>query len=157
MYGAFVDNYNSVWPDKSAWSDSAELFQVELTASLDQWQQAGHPRVWLKLAQKQVQLVPVATQLGFDFHQVQDGDLLLIKRLVPDAVVPKQASHHVGAGGLVTNAKGELLVIAEAQGGRTGTYKSPEVMLSKASILLPASYAKSAKRLALKQSLNRLC
>lgn len=120
-----IDAYGSVWPQSAYWSDSADVFATQLIDATEQWIAAGHKRIWLKLTHAQSALIPAAIAQGFTFHQVHNDELLLIKRLVPAAIVPHQASHHVGAGGVVINAHNELLVIAERTGSKVGTYKIP--------------------------------
>lgn len=121
-----VDRYGSVLPDKGFWSDSAEMFRIQLADCLSEWQAAGHNRVWLTLSQSQSNLIDAATNAGFDFHRVEDGDLVLLKQLNPDAIVPPlPASHHVGAGAFVLNEANELLVIAERTADGASGYKIP--------------------------------
>ncbi len=121
-----VDNYGSVWPSAAMWPDSAALFGEQLAQAIDDWTAVGHQRVWLRLTADQAELIPIALQHGFTFHRVQTGDLFLLRPLQADALPPPhQASHHVGTGGLVLNDEGEMLVIAERNGGHSGSYKIP--------------------------------
>lgn len=126
MIDSTVDRFGSVCVELGEAAVSAEIFQAQLHDCLPEWQAAGHLRVWLSIAQAQSSLVPVAIDQGFAFHRVQEQRLLLLKQLDPSAVLPPHAAtHHIGAGAVVFNDDGELLVISERTGPVAGGFKVP--------------------------------
>jgi 8-oxo-dGTP pyrophosphatase MutT (NUDIX family) len=58
-------------------------------------------------------LIPVAVEAGFIFHHSEENHLMLTCRLVEGAFIPGHATHYIGAGGVVLNARDELLVVCE--------------------------------------------
>ncbi len=50
---------------------------------------------------------------GFGFHHSQDGYLMMTLLLQEGAFVPYYATHYIGAGGVVINARQEILVVCE--------------------------------------------
>jgi 8-oxo-dGTP pyrophosphatase MutT (NUDIX family) len=84
-----------------------------LVASIKTWQHEGGKLVWLEIPIAKVELIPAAIQAGFKFHHTSDDTLVLTLCLRSDAIVPKYATHYIGAGGVVLNDARELLVISE--------------------------------------------
>src|SRR5687767_6133915 len=93
-------------PDDGAFPDA-------LTASLAAWTRDEFRLVWLDVPLERAALVPVLAKEGFFFHHANEGDLMMVKRLAPDAFVPTHATHYIGVGGVVINERNELLVVCE--------------------------------------------
>ena len=91
----------------------AEAFEAALGRSLDTWKSGGVRLVWLAVPIQNSALIPVAVAAGFTFHHTDDNNLMLVHRLVEDAFVPFHATHYIGVGGVVLNARQELLVVCE--------------------------------------------
>lgn len=104
---------------------SAETFATQLDQALPRWADNRHKLAWLRLTHEQANCIPHAIACGFQFHQVQSDDLALVKQLVEGAFVPSNASHTIGAGGLVINHKNELLTIVEQSASRPDYFKLP--------------------------------
>ena len=123
---AETNAFGGILPDPGQLRFEPRAFADQLRASLDIWR--GEYRVvWLEIPQRQAALVPVAVELGFDFHHCGDAYLMLTHRLDPEAFVPGFATHYIGAGGVVLNDRGELLVVSERYHRRAGPprYKMP--------------------------------
>jgi 8-oxo-dGTP pyrophosphatase MutT (NUDIX family) len=88
-------------------------FSQTLQTSLDAWRSDGRKLVWLKVPIERAALVPVAVEQGFFFHHSNEGDLMLVARLVEGAFVPTHATHYIGVGGVCINERQELLVVCE--------------------------------------------
>ena len=93
--------------------DDTHLFENNLKDSLTQWKKDGITVVWIKIPQTNGDIIPIVLNLGFDFHHCNGNILVLVKKLLMDTPIPSFASHHIGAGGVVTNSKNELLVVSE--------------------------------------------
>jgi ADP-ribose pyrophosphatase YjhB (NUDIX family) len=92
---------------------SAEELARELAESTSAWRSEGAPLVWLELPISRAALVPVAVAAGFVYHHATEHTLHLTLRLVPGAYVPPDATHYVGAGGVVLTDDRRLLVVSE--------------------------------------------
>ena len=107
-----ADHFNGVIIDADRLPDEAH-FAASLGDALDLWTGAGKRLVWLKVPLERSGLVPIAAAHGFIFHHANDHDVMMTRRLVPEAFVPTHATHYVGVGGVVINDRRELLVVCE--------------------------------------------
>jgi 8-oxo-dGTP pyrophosphatase MutT (NUDIX family) len=108
-----VNPFGGVVVATAALPGSDDEFSARLAASLAAWTQAGHRLVWLELPIARAALIPLATAQGFRFHHSSEESLTLIYRLQPEAFVPTDATHYIGAGGVVLNERQDLLVVNE--------------------------------------------
>jgi 8-oxo-dGTP pyrophosphatase MutT (NUDIX family) len=106
------DQFGGVIVDSERLPDDA-AFAAALGPSLEAWTAAGFRLVWLDVPIARAALIPIAAAAGFVFHHSNDGDLMMTRRLVEGAFVPTHATHYVGVGGVVLNARRELLVVCE--------------------------------------------
>ena len=96
-------------------------FSAQLAFSVDDWRKAGVGVAWIELSTEFAPLVPVAVRHGFEYHSVSDGLVRMVLRLNEDAYIPSDATHYIGAGGVVIRNDDELLVVSERyrrSGGR---------------------------------------
>jgi 8-oxo-dGTP pyrophosphatase MutT (NUDIX family) len=102
-------------------------FQERLQRSLDAWTEEGLKVVWLEIPIHISSLIPVAVEAGFVFHHSGQDYLMLTRQLEKGAFVPPYATHYIGAGGVVLNDRGELLVVWERVHRMSGRkyYKLP--------------------------------
>jgi len=68
---------------------------------------------WVTLPISNAHAIPVFTASGFCFHSCLTDQLTLVRRHSDQAFVPFIPTHTVGAGAIVINDAGELLVIRE--------------------------------------------
>ena len=107
------DQFGGIILDSGSLPGSAEEFGERLHGSLEEWRAGGVRLVWVSVPLQLSALVPVATAHGFFFHHANEGDLMMVCRLVEDAFVQTHATHYIGVGGVVINARQELLVVCE--------------------------------------------
>jgi 8-oxo-dGTP pyrophosphatase MutT (NUDIX family) len=88
-------------------------FAAMLEHSLKTWKAEGLRLVWLDVPIARAALIPIAVAAGFVFHHSDDDSLTMTCRLVEGAFVPTHATHYIGVGGVVINARRELLVVCE--------------------------------------------
>ncbi len=121
-----INRYGGVFIDPSSLPQNGRL-RPQLTQALTTWEEAGYVTVWLSIPEQQSDLISTATKLGFAFHHVNKNELMLVLRLQSDAIIPDNASHFLGAGGVVINDQNELLVIRERvhESAKMGHYKLP--------------------------------
>jgi ADP-ribose pyrophosphatase YjhB (NUDIX family) len=104
-------------------STRAEFTRM-LSESVARWRVEGAPLVWLELPITHAALVKAAVDAGFTYHHATSDALHLTLLLIPDAHVPGDATHFVGAGGVVLTDDERLLVVTEKH-HRKKHYKLP--------------------------------
>jgi 8-oxo-dGTP pyrophosphatase MutT (NUDIX family) len=104
-----------------------DRLRLQLADSVAAWKAQGSLAVWMEVPISLSQLIPVAVEAGFTFHHSGDDYLMMIHRIVPGTYLPPYATHYIGAGGVVINEAGELLVVREKYGfrGRPAQFKLP--------------------------------
>lgn len=108
-----VNQFRGVVVDPEQLPADPDEFAARLALSLQEWTDAGYLAVWMDVPTARARLIPVAVEAGFGFHHTDDAALTLTYRLQPDALIPTFATHYIGAGGVVINARQELLVVSE--------------------------------------------
>ncbi|MQF69937.1 NUDIX domain-containing protein, partial [SAR202 cluster bacterium AD-804-J14_MRT_500m] len=114
-----------VSPDKLP--KDPECFIKSLDRSIKSWGDDEYLVVWLQVPLCKASLIPRAIDAGFQFHHAGDDYLMLTLQLSDGAYIPPFASHYAGAGGVVINDLGELLVVCERHrpNNRLPYYKLP--------------------------------
>lgn len=107
------DQFGGVIVTPETLPQQVEEFVARLEHSLQAWRAEGVRLVWMSIPVELSALIPIATSNGFRFHHANEGDLMMVCRLVEDAFVPTHATHYVGVGGVVLNQQQELLVVCE--------------------------------------------
>jgi 8-oxo-dGTP pyrophosphatase MutT (NUDIX family) len=107
------DMFGGVIVESETLPADAATFEAALARSLETWKAGGIRLVWIAVPLARATLIPIAVAAGFTFHHTNENDLMLVARLVEDAFVPFHATHYIGVGGVVLNARQELLVVCE--------------------------------------------
>uniref|UniRef100_A0A2P2LKT8 Uncharacterized protein MANES_13G061400 n=4 Tax=Rhizophora mucronata TaxID=61149 RepID=A0A2P2LKT8_RHIMU len=138
---AVEDSYGGIIVDMKEPIDSG-MFIPLLRASMSKWRQQGKKGIWIKLPIELANLVEPAVREGFRYHHAEPDYLMLVRWLPnsPDTL-PIYASHRVGIGALVTNDRGEVLVVKENSGGfkGTGVWKLPTGVINEGEDILTAA------------------
>ena len=108
-----VNQFNGVVITTDALPSAPAEFAQQLDASLAAWHERSHALIWLDLPIAKADLIPIATAAGFRFHHSSEENLTLTYRIKEDALIPGDATHCIGAGGVVINSRRELLVVSE--------------------------------------------
>lgn len=108
--------------DSAKIPDDEALFLNQLKALLQHASLEKKSVIWLTLPIDLAHLIKIATAQGFTFHNCLPTEVTLTYQSHEHAYVPFVPTHSLGAGGLVQNAVGQILVIRER--GAT-TYKLP--------------------------------
>lgn len=117
-----LDKFNGVIIRKEHLSSDADTFKTELTEIISFAKIENKNLVWLTLPIHLSGFIPVATQLGFVFHNCLEHEITLILKAPTTTFIPFIPTHTLGAGAIVKNHSGQLLVIKEH--GMNG-YKLP--------------------------------
>lgn len=118
------DAFDGVIITRSALPDCHDAFSTHLSSLIYLANQENKRLIWLTLPIEKSHFVHIATQAGFVYHNCLESELTLILRLVPGAYAPFVPTYSLGAGALITNDKGEILVIREAM-AQPGQFKLP--------------------------------
>ena len=122
-----VNGFGGVVVDPATLPADGEAFREVLAKALRQWAEEGHKVVWLEVPIEKATLIAVAVEAGLIFHHSGQDYLMMVRQLMPGAFVPPYATHYIGAGGVVLNGQGELLVVWERTHRQHGRkyYKLP--------------------------------
>jgi len=116
------DRFNGVIVDAASLTHDTQALQGDLDALVALIEQERLALAWVTLPISRAKAIPVFTAAGFSFHSCLADQLTLVRRPVDQAFVPFIPTHTVGAGAIVVNEAGELLVVKER--GTTG-FKLP--------------------------------
>ena len=114
-----ADRYGGVIIDPKQLPDDPETFTASLTKSIETWRNAGVRGVWLQIPIEQVQLVAPAVKTGkFAYHHAEKTHVVMTNWLSEheENHLPPNASHQVGIGAFVVNARGKVLLVQEKRG-----------------------------------------
>jgi len=96
-------------------------FKQLLAASLEAWKADGVRGLWMEVPNRGARHIPVALELGFDFHHAKAGSAMLTCWLPEgESRLPLYPHHQVGAAGMVLGKGNMVLVIREASGITAG-------------------------------------
>jgi hypothetical protein len=116
------NKFNGIIIDSAEIPHDKDVFLQQLSALLDHAGLHKKAVVWLTIPIDLSHLIDVATTQGFTFHNCLPTEVTLTFKSQAEDYVPFVPTHSLGAGGLVQNSQGEILVIRER--GAT-TYKLP--------------------------------
>jgi ADP-ribose pyrophosphatase YjhB (NUDIX family) len=126
LLAAKDDAYGGVIVDDARLPSDPAEFDARLAASLRRWKARGVRGVWLKLPAALAPLVgPAVGAHGFGYHHAEPAYVMLTRWLPADDGVesglPPNASHQVGVGALVVDARrGLVLAVQERTGPLRG-------------------------------------
>lgn len=116
------DKFNGIIVDPDSLPDDPQAFRDAVDGLVAFIERERLALAWVTLPITNAQGIPVFTAAGFSFHSCLSDQLTLVRRPFEQAFVPFVPTHTVGAGAIVINDAGELLVIRER--GTTG-FKLP--------------------------------
>ena len=117
------NQFGGVVTDAEGLPDDPSEFRRLLRSSLDAWTSEGFKVVWLEIPLAKSALVPIAAEAGFEYHHAESEYVLMTLQLVEGSYIPPYATHYIGAGAVVLNERGEILVVSERY--RMGSSRGP--------------------------------
>jgi len=111
-FNTVLDPFNGITIDQKDLPDTKEEFEVNLDYLIDETKDRRN-LIWIYIDIKNSDFIPVATSKGFFFHSCDEDYILVVKRLIPNAIIPTAANHTLGVGAVVINENNEILVIKE--------------------------------------------
>ena len=104
------NKYDGVIVDNTTLPDKKDIFQKEILRLIEQLN--NKKLLWIKIPIEKSDFIPILANLDFEFHHCDEKNLLLVKKMTSDAIVPTTKNYIVGVGAIVFN-EGQLLVIKD--------------------------------------------
>ena len=111
-FNTVLDPYNGITIESKDLPFSKEEFEINLDFLIEETQDRRN-LIWIYIDISKSDFIPLATSRGFIFHSCDESYVLVVKRLIPNAIIPTSANHTLGVGAVVINENEELLVIKE--------------------------------------------
>ncbi len=111
-FNTVLDPYNGITIESKDLPTTKEEFEINLDFLIEETQDRRN-LIWIYIDISKSDFIPIATLRGFIFHSCDESYVLVVKRLIPDAIIPTSANHTLGVGAVVINENEELLVIKE--------------------------------------------
>ncbi|PVD31329.1 hypothetical protein C0Q70_06741 [Pomacea canaliculata] len=119
FFKVVTDRYDGITIDtaQQSFKDDA-VFLQNLKGAVSEWKVSGKRGLWIKVASLHSSLVPLLTEMGFDFHHAQPGYVMMTLWMCDNHPneLPEYANQYIGVGGFVVNEKNQLLVMQERYG-----------------------------------------
>lgn len=126
LFKGTVNIYKGFEIDTNDLPESADAFVKKIEESIIDWEKNRLEIVWLTIPESKSHLIPIAIQYGFMFHHTEDNQLVMVRKMYPEAFVIPYASHYIGVGGVVIDESNRLLVVREYyRNGSSAHYKLP--------------------------------
>ena len=116
------NKFNGIIINSAQLPEDIDVFLQQLSALLSHAKLQKKAVIWLTLPIDLAHFITIATKQGFTFHNCLPTEVTLTFQFQPESFVPFVPTHSIGAGGLVQNSQGEILVIRERE---ATTYKLP--------------------------------
>ncbi len=106
-----IDNkYDGVIIDNTTLPQGKGEFKKEIVRLIES---VKHKKlIWIKIPIEKSDFIPILTALDFEFHHCDEKNLMLIKKMAHDSIVPTTKNYIVGVGAIVFS-EGKLLVIKD--------------------------------------------
>jgi 8-oxo-dGTP diphosphatase len=111
-FNTILDPYNGITIEQSSLPTLKDEFEINLDYLIESTKDKRN-LIWIYIDINRSDFIPVATKKGFTFHSCDEKYVLVVKRLIEDAIIPTAANHTLGVGAVVINEQNQLLVIKE--------------------------------------------
>ena len=104
------DRYDGITIDTQTIPDDIHEFEKELKSIIEKIE--NKKLLWIKLPIEKSPLIPLLTQHSFVFHHCNEKDIMMLKKLIENPIVPTAINHTLGVG-VVVMRENKLLVIKD--------------------------------------------
>lgn len=104
------DKYGGVIVDHASLPEQKDEFTKEIVDLIET--SSDKKLIWIKLPINKSDYIPFLTKLNFEFHHCDETNIMLIRKLKPNALVPTTKNYIVGVGAIVFHHD-QLLVIKD--------------------------------------------
>jgi 8-oxo-dGTP diphosphatase len=111
-FNTILDPYNGITIDQSSLPPFKDEFEINLDYLIENTKDRRN-LIWIYIDIQRSDFIPIATSKGFIFHSCDEKYVLVVKRLITNAIIPTAANHTLGVGAVVINEENKLLVIKE--------------------------------------------
>lgn len=106
-----IDNkFDGVIVDNTTLPQKKDEFEKEIEQLIESLKEKK--LLWIKIPIEKSDFIPILTNLDFEFHHCDEKNLMLIKKMAHDSIVPTTKNYIVGVGAIVLD-EGQLLVIKD--------------------------------------------
>jgi len=110
-FKTILDPYNGITIEQTSLPSTKDEFEINLDYLIEETKEKRN-LVWIYIGINHSDFIPLATKKGFNFHSCEEKYVLLVKRLINNAIIPTAANHTLGVGVVVIH-ENKLLVIKE--------------------------------------------
>ncbi len=100
ILSATRNKYGGIYIHPDGLPDTIDVFSNSISRSIEQWKSEEVQVVWLFISPNRTHLIQTVINLGFEYHHCSAMELMMVKRLKSNAVVPSYATHTIGVGAL---------------------------------------------------------
>ncbi len=112
-FDVFIDKYEGLTVPLQELKDDIPSFEKRISSLIKLCTIKNYKLIWIYLDIKDSKFIASLQKEDFFYHTCQRNKILLVKRLIKDAIIPTASNHTLGVGVVVINEKNELLVIKE--------------------------------------------
>ena len=106
-----IDNkYDGIIVDNKTLPQKKDAFKNEIVRLIETLK--NKKLLWIKIPIEKSKFIPILTNLDFEFHHCDEKNLMLVKKLAQDSIIPTSKNYIVGVGAIVFY-EGRLLVIKD--------------------------------------------
>ena len=111
-FKTILDPYNGITIEQSSLPTLKDEFEINLDYLIENTEDRRN-LIWIYIDINRSDFIPIATKKVFFFHSCDEKYVLVVKRLIEDAIIPTAANHTLGVGAVVINDDNQILVIKE--------------------------------------------
>jgi len=108
-----LDKYNGVTVDALSFVEDKKSFENNLLILIQHLQKDKRKLLWITFSLANAHLIEIASKHHFTFHNCGDDYVMMVKKLIPNPIIPTAPTHTLGVGVVVINDKNEILLIKE--------------------------------------------
>jgi len=108
-----LDRYNGVTVDSLSFLEDEKSFENNLLVLVEHLQKDNRKLLWITFSLENAHLIGLASKHQFTFHNCGDKYVMMVKKLIPNPIIPTAPTHTLGVGVVVINEKDEILLIKE--------------------------------------------
>lgn len=110
MIQTIEDRFEGVIVDTSTLPLNTNGFTQEIIQVIES--SKSKKLIWIKIPVDKSEFIPILTRLNFEFHHCDEKNLMLCRKMTPDAFVPTTKNYIVGVGAIVIH-EDKLLVVKD--------------------------------------------
>ena len=110
MLKIIEDKYDGITIDCATLPEIAEHFSREVELLINSTE--NKKLLWIKIPIVESNYIPILTNLGFEFHHCDEENLMLVKKLVQNSIIPTTKNYMAGVSAIVFRDE-KLLVIKD--------------------------------------------